>query len=232
MFYLLSLLTGMLECGWIGFGFIGGYPMWRILGFPLVYQVGNLFPKPFAIGRKLLPVLAAVSCVGSVTVACMKKGSLMYDIITLICIATLSAELQTLRGTMKAGAGKVLKRVCRVAGFAFSPLAAFFPGLVLILISAVSAIEVIRVTASKSDFGESRGIVWAGTAGLPIFRNAFGITMLFHQLHYFIYAYAVLVFMMSRVGDGQAKSLCVAISDEFCFCNVAHFYYQQKRGLL
>ena len=47
MFYLLSLLTGVLECGWIAFGAAHSLPLWQILCYPLAYPLGNLFPKPF-----------------------------------------------------------------------------------------------------------------------------------------------------------------------------------------
>ena len=49
MFYMLSLLTGVLECGWITFGVAHSCPLWQILCYPLAYHIGNLFPKPFSL---------------------------------------------------------------------------------------------------------------------------------------------------------------------------------------
>ncbi len=49
MFYLLSLITGVLECGWIAFGAVHALPLWQILCYPLAYHIGNLFPKPFSL---------------------------------------------------------------------------------------------------------------------------------------------------------------------------------------
>ena len=60
-FYLLSMITGVLECGWIAYGAVHGLPLWQILCFPLAYHLGNRFPKPFSLGKRTLIVLSGLA---------------------------------------------------------------------------------------------------------------------------------------------------------------------------
>ena len=65
-FYLLSMITGVLECGWIAYGAVHGLPLWQLLCFPLAYHLGNMFPKPFSLGKRTLIVLSGLCCAVSV----------------------------------------------------------------------------------------------------------------------------------------------------------------------
>ena len=66
MFYLLSLITGVLKCGWIAYGAAALLPLWQILCYPLAYHVGNLFPQPFSLGKRALYIFGGAALICSV----------------------------------------------------------------------------------------------------------------------------------------------------------------------
>ena len=69
MFYLLSMITGILECGWIAFGLVRGLALWQILCYPLSYHFGNLFPKPFSLPKNVLFLFCSVSMIVAVVLS-------------------------------------------------------------------------------------------------------------------------------------------------------------------
>lgn len=179
MFYLLSLLTGILECGWIAFGVMNSLPLWQVLCFPLAYHIGNLFPKPFSLGRGCLSAMAALSVlVGSLTFA-LERTSAASLVLTCVSLLLTSAVMQSVRSSIKSDGNRLIKRVFRVVGFALSPLAVFFPSFILVLSAAVSMLGLRN---------------YSGSCGISVMRSQNGCSavMLFHQLHYFFYAHITL----------------------------------------
>ena len=179
MFYLLSIMSGFLECGWIAYGVTHSLPMWQILCYPLAYHLGNLFPIPFSVGDKWLRFGAISSVVLSIVLLYWKMSDGVVFLLTCISIFILSACIQSLRSGLKKDVNKLAKRVFRVVGFILSPLAAFGSACMLVIIS------IIVMICLKGKKCESR------VRGMSI-AHGFSLVMIFHQLHYFFYAHITL----------------------------------------
>ena len=179
MFYLLSLITGILECGWIASGAVNSFPLWKILCFPLSYHIGNLFPKPFSLNRKYLYIMSALSFVtGSITSIKQLPENLSF-ILTCISLFLLSAVIQSVRSDMKNDGNRLLKRIFRVGGFALAPIASVIPSLILVLTSLIS-LYCLKYYKGENSFTHMQ------------FQNGYSAVMIFHQLHYFFYAHITL----------------------------------------
>lgn len=185
MLYILSFITGILECVWIFHGINIGLPLWATLMFPLAYHMGNLFPKPFFIGRRIVLGTAMTASLMSLSIAFLP----LPDIISLgcqcCCTALLSMCLQSARSGMKSDNTRMLKRVCRTLGFVAAPIAAFAPGIVLIAVSVFALLSVRYVS------NEPAHIIGMSSQG------GFSAAMIFHQLHYFFYAHITLAAVAS-----------------------------------
>lgn len=190
MFYLLSLLTGILECGWIAFGAAHSLPVWRILCYPLAYHVGNLFPKPFSLSRRMLRIMCFLSVATGILTFAVQLSEKAAFVLTCIALFLLSAVIQSVRSGLKSDGNRLLKRVFRVGGFAISPLAAVAPSAILVLSSIVAFLGLHEY---EGKLGITR-MTW---------QNGFSLVMIFHQLHYFLYAHITLAAMsllLSRIG--------------------------------
>ncbi len=179
MFYLLSLISGLLECGWIAYGVVHSLPMCSILGYVLAYHLGNLFPKPFEIDNKWLMLGTNISLSFSFVMILIKLDKRVAYVMTFISIFFLSACIQTIRSGIKKDVNRLTKRVFRVIGFLISPMAAFYPAGIL----AIVAIIVIFCLKDKR---------FNSNICTLSFVNGFPIIMIFHQLHYFFYAHITL----------------------------------------
>lgn len=192
MFYLLSLITGILECGWIAFGVMRFMPLWQILCYPLAYHIGNLFPKPFSLSGRCLRVMCVLSVLtGSLTFAKQLSESDAF-VLTCISLFLLSAIIQSVRSKLKSDGNRLFKRIFRIGGFALAPLAAIFPSAIL-TIASVIALFAIKDHQSSFSIGK---LTW---------QNGFSAVMILHQLHYFFYAHTILA------------TLCILLSNDFFF---------------
>ena len=179
LFYLLSLMTGILECGWIAFGAVHSFPLWQILCYPLAYHIGNLFPRPFSLSRRCLRLM----CILSVLTGCLTFSKQLSEnaVFALTCCSLflLSAMIQSVRSGLKRDGNRLMKRIFRVGGFALAPLAVVFPSSILLLSSAVAFY-------SLKDYNGNYSV------NRMNWQNGFSLVMLFHQLHYFFYAHITL----------------------------------------
>lgn len=182
MFYLLSLLTGILECGWIAFGAAHSLPLWQIMCYPLAYHIGNLFPKPFSLSRSTLWVMCFLSAMAGILTFAVQLLENAAFVLTCIALFLLSAVLQSVRSGLKSDGNRLLKRVFRVGGFALAPFAAVVPAEILVLSSIVAFLAL-------NEYKGNRGIT--SMSG----QNGFSLVMIFHQLHYFFYAHITLASM-------------------------------------
>lgn len=202
MFYLLSLITGILECGWIAFGAVHSMPLWQILCYPLAYHMGNLFPQPFSLNKKCLRVFGIVSLVCSIITFAVTGA--VCTIFTCISLFGISSVIQSVRSDMKSDGNRLIKRVFRVAGFALSPLAAFMPSVILF------ASDIIALYVLKN----YNGIC---SVNKPSSQNGYSYVMLFHQLHYFFYAHITLA-AMSLMFVNKGSGIWVVLGAVlFCF---------------
>lgn len=189
MFYLLSLLTGILECGWIAFGAAHSLPLWQILCYPLSYHIGNLFPKPFSLSRSILRIMCFLSAMAGILTFAVQLSENAAFVLTCIALFLLSAVIQSVRSGLKSDDNRLLKRVFRVGGFTLAPLASIAPSAILVLSSIVAFLAL-------NEYEGNPGI--ARMTG----QNGFSLVMIFHQLHYFFYAHITLAAMsllLSRV---------------------------------
>ena len=180
VFYLLSMTTGILECGFIVSGAVRGLELWQILFYPLCYHLGNLFPKPFFLPKKVLLLFCSFSLTEAAFLFVFPVLESVRFIVTCLCLFLLSAVIQSVRDSMKSDGNRLLKRVFRVAGFALSPLAVFIPEIILCFASAAAFLGLTKYSGSRFRFE------------LPSFQGGYSIVMLFHQLHYFFYAHITL----------------------------------------
>ena len=179
MFYLLSLITGILECGWIAYGVVLEFPLWQILCYPLAYHVGNLFPKPFTFPKPILLGMNLFSLVVGVTTMLLEIPMQTEFFLTCVALFCLSAVIQSVRSGKKSEGNRLCKRIFRVAGFALAPLAVVLPSLML-LVSSVVALFGMR---------DYKGI--AGVCKMSV-QKGYSAVMIFHQMHYFFYAHITL----------------------------------------
>lgn len=182
MFYLLSLITGILECGWIAYGAAHSFPHWQILCYPLAYHIGNLFPKPFSLSRRCLSVMALLALItGGLTFAKPLSESAAF-LLTCASLFLLSVVIQSIRSELKSDGNRLFKRIFRVGGFLLAPLAVFVPSAILV---AASLIALWGLKDYNGKIEVSR-MTW---------QNGFSAVMIFHQLHYFFYAHITLAAM-------------------------------------
>lgn len=204
MFYLLSLITGILECGWIFYGDVHGLPLWQVLCFPLAYHLGNLFPKPFLAGR--IPVLCMAAAPAGMALFLLigHLPEMLYNGITFTALASLSAALQSVRSDLKNDGNRLLKRVFRVGGFAIAPVAAIVPELVLLIASVFSCIAAAKYYHGRAGVTRMTG------------QGGFSVVMIFHQLHYFFYAHITLAAVARRLNGMLPLLECVVAALLFC----------------
>ena len=160
-FLTLSLLSGALELGSLFYALEAQAPV--PLLFPLAYQLGNLLFFPVYV----TPRRARGLCILGLALATPGIPDLFLP-------ALLAASLcvQAARAEQKSACPTWLKRTFRIGGFLFSPLTAILPGLIMAccLLTAWAALPRRRGSHAPG-----------GTSLLPV--------MVFHQMHYFVYAY-------------------------------------------
>lgn len=179
MFYLLSLMTGILECGWLMNGVAHSMPIWQSLCYPLAYHIGNLFPKPFTLPRWALQGMCLVSAGITIFAMLSPLTGTLYFILTCLRLTLLSAVFQSVRGELKQDGNRLLKRIARVGGFALSLLAIKYPEYILLLSTIIANVALMKYQQK----GHITGMKWQG---------GYSAVMLFHQLHYFCYAHITL----------------------------------------
>lgn len=204
MFYLLSMITGVLECGWIAYGAVHGLPLWQILCFPLAYHLGNMFPKPFSLGKRTLIVLSGLCCAVSVAMLFPIFSEQALFASTCALLACLSAVIQSVRSDLKSDGNRLMKRVFRVGGFVVSPVAAFLPAVTLVAVSVFALVAAVRHYSGK-----------AGMTRMTL-QKGFSTVMICHQLHYFFYAHITLAAMSLRLTSMLPKWGCVCAALLFC----------------
>ena len=179
MFYILNILSGVLEVGYMAWAIREGYDFWVLLLFPFAYQLGNLFPKPFSVGKIPLKVLSALSLVTSCAALFTDLGKI--GSVALLCfnICAISIIIQSVRCGMKTNENRILKRSTRVSGFVLAPFCALSPFVLMLLFSMVA-------------FAALRGYQGKYAVVKMKRQKSFGAIMIFHQLHYFFYVYPAL----------------------------------------
>ncbi|MGM9618216.1 MAG: hypothetical protein ACI3W8_00030 [Oscillospiraceae bacterium] len=180
LFLLLSLLSGALELGVLFLGCVHGLPLWGLFVLPLMYQLGNLLLVPF-----LMPPRRTAAVGGAGLVLLLLDLRLHSPALFAVLVLLASLCIQAARSGRKNECPVWLKRSFRIAGFLLSPLAAVFP------VAVVACCLLLPTVVLLFD-----GTVRKGPAPparlMPV--------MVFHQMHYFVYAYILPAWLFSRSG--------------------------------
>lgn len=180
MYYLFSCISGSLEIGIIFGGIKEGFPLWKVLIFGLAYQLGNLVPIPYTmhqrerkIGVIILAVLWGIrysSCEEDVDWMCLVG-----------IIVILSGLIQSIRADIPFYGEKWKKRFFRVVGFG---TAVFYGWNMEVSVAIVSITMVLTEISRKNIAVQEKSFVSD--------NKCLDRTMIFHQMHYFVYAYAMI----------------------------------------
>jgi hypothetical protein len=176
-YLVLSWMSGLVELGGVVFAIRSGMPVLGVLIFGLAYQLGCLFKNPLELResqyRWLVLAASVTACIGVWYVWCVP-----------LSISLLSAGLAGIREEARGrcAIGTLSKRLSRIVGFAsvglFVPWTLAILGLVILVIAKAQHAKVSG-PARKSR------IVWRRPLG------TLGLTMVVHQMHYFVYSYAL-----------------------------------------
>lgn len=192
IFLLLSLLSGVLEIGIILWGYAAEMPLWVVLVLGAMYQLGNLLFVPGKLGRLQICILGTCClCFGMVN----PRGE--YIFLTAAQIVLASLCIQAMRARQKGSCPTWLKRLFRIGGFLLAPLMVGYFGEVMLVCILVPLCAALAV----GDKGDVASKVQAAGKGLSA-------TMIFHQMHYFVYTYVMLAAVLELV---QNSWLCVAL---------------------
>lgn len=172
-FFLLSSVTGVIEVGSVIYAINHGYSVVQVLILVLAYQFGCFFPANVVLKKSVLLIIGSIAF--GLAAFCSFFSSFMLMVIALLFI---SPCLQMARSFQKGSVSTGLKRVFRILGFAISPL--FSP-----FILSVMALFIVFITALNKACGENR--LNLRLVPLP------NIIMIVHQMHYFSYAYILLI---------------------------------------
>ena len=190
-FLLLSLLSGILEIGVVLSMYYAGKPAWEILLMGSMYQLGNLLFFPGKLKQPLLRVLGIINL-------CLGLAGMYWDnpAITAGQVVLSSLCIQAVRARQKGTCPTWLKRMFRIGGFLLAPLMVVYPGEMLFLCAAIP-------------FGAAMGS-WKGwdAAEENISGKGLSVTMIFHQMHYFTYTYAMPLVVL---GLTRNLYLCAAL---------------------
>ena len=198
MFYLLNILSGVLETGYMAWALSAGYDLWVLLLFPFAYQLGNLFPKPFSVGKIPLMILALAALSLSCALVVLNPSGMAAAGLVSFDVFALSVIMQSVRSTLKTDGNRAMKRITRILGFAVAPVCIFIPYPMLILFSLIL---LTRVFGYKGKFSVVR----------MKDQKLFGSVMIFHQLHYFFYVYpclAAIALILSGRYQGASGIFC------------------------
>ena len=189
-FYLLSFFSGICEIGCICWGYNQGLSLVEILVLGCAYQFGNTFPRPHNMSRKGYTILGIV---GLLTCLCgfVLKGAMGY-LCMIVAIVCCSICVQVSRSMLKEkGASTTIKRMIRILGFGMSARSAkCYPVMILIvLIVALSVIVREQIPVIQRE---------------KIRKHNICVVMILHQMHYFVYVYGILFYVIKQKGMEQA----------------------------
>lgn len=195
-FYATCVLSGAIELGGIFWALGQGRGIVYAVGMTVAYQLGNIFL--FLITRRMRKLQSLFVCVALVLGCAATLLPDENDIAYVLCFiefAVLSTLLQTMRSAVKGREPRWRKRVFRVVGFAFSGI--FYYAGDALLVAVPVLLLALSVVTPRFDDG-----CWV----IRLVRGEYGsnrlcVAMVLHQMHYFVYCYAMLI--IAFVGTGN-----------------------------
>lgn len=193
LFLLLSLLSGILEIGVILKAYTAEMPVWIVLSMAAMYQLGNLLFLP---GKSSLFRLRIAGFLN----LCLWAANLYLGniVIEMLQILLSSLCIQAVRAQQKDECPTWLKRLFRIGGFLLAPLMVVHAGAMMFLCAAIpfgAAIVIGRKGKGRDGKEAEHG-------------KGLSITMIFHQMHYFVYTYMMPLTVMRLT---QNLYICVAL---------------------
>lgn len=176
MLYLLNVLSGMLEFGFIMKAVRCGWNPAAFLLFPLAYQVGRLFPRPFSLGRLYLISLFLCSveiCCCMAFIDCSQASQIVLICLNLACLSTVIHSVKETFRPVESKKSALFEWGSKFAGIIAAPICAFFPASAMFFSVAVlfHALRYhLRITSGKFKPGEVSLI-----SGLEIAAYAIGL---------------------------------------------------------
>ncbi|QJC53592.1 hypothetical protein HGI30_20010 [Paenibacillus albicereus] len=186
IFLFLSLLSGAVELGGILYAIELGLGLFAIIGIGLAYQLGNLVPNPIRINRALT-LLSAAGAAVLLGLAHYQPDTYAY---LFAGYALMAVAIQSLRSIQKENVGTTIKRSFRILGFLAAPFtgAAVSAGAALLL-AVIAAAVPWTFERAKLIRPKVRFLSWV---------------MIIHQIHYFSYAYFVIILLWQAVPSGSS----------------------------
>ena len=129
MLYLLNVLNGMLEFGYIMKAVRCGWNPAAFLLFPLAYHVGRLFPRSFSLGRVCLGSLFLCSLEICCLMTFIDFGQANQILLTCLNLAFLSTMIHSVKENFRPVESKknaLLGWGSKFAGIIVAPVCAFF----------------------------------------------------------------------------------------------------------
>jgi len=183
-----SAASGFIELGAIFLAVRMHFSIVITLGLGLVYQAGALLTNPLKLTGSQYRVMIALAVFAGV--ATVWEPYAVFPSLFL-----LSAGLQGLREEALEGSrvGTFPKRVSRILGFA---LAGFFSPWRMVIISLLILLFAAALQARSEPLAQAPRPVQHRSLGIT------GIVMVMHQMHYFVYSYALPVLFFRTHGLG------------------------------
>lgn len=201
MYLALSTITALLECGSIFLGIHLGYSSGQILLLCFAYQFGNLFSSGFNFDRRHMTAICGLSCLLLIPAFLIHGHLWVRHGLLFLGIALLSIALQHARCWVKGRVSTVSKRLARMAGFLLSPVMGCLP----IPVLSLCCIAVFW-SLQHGKPGESSELNHAACFHEMRTNSVYHI-MLWHQLHYFTYAYGVILVFFYATGHALLTML-------------------------
>jgi len=187
IYFTLSFLSGALETGVVTVGVIN-FNLFAGLAFVFAYQVGCLTRNPLRL-----------SSAGAALALCCSLPLLflIHDSIPMLLIVTLlvSTGIQCAREgllTEQYKSSLATKRIVRVSGFICGILGGAIIGVTLLTCISILACLIVVFVAIRT---QCRGNYI--NLNKKFLSDRFGWIMLFHQVHYFAYAYVLLAILLT-----------------------------------
>ena len=206
MYLLLSTMTALLECGPIFLGLNRGYTSGQILLLCFAYQFGNLFSVGFTYTLKTMTAICGLSWIFLLCSCLLQSLSWLQHTLLFGGLVLLSVSLQSARNSIKGNISTLSKRLARVAGFLLAPTMRYFP-IVLFTFCCSCVLFVLQHKKCENTLTLNHRICFYAMLKVPIYH-----IMLWHQLHYFIYAYTLILTFRNITGHDTFAMLCFSCS--------------------
>lgn len=174
LFYFQSILSGLIEFGIIYFGYTYGINPSGLILIGVSYQLGNLL-RNYKIKK-----LSLIMNLFTLFILIFAKSILIK---LLLLSLSISVNLQLVRDVFKAESNTLLKRSCRIIGFALIPTLNYKIIIVVWIVSLIIYLYKFDQIAFNNQ----------GIIKITLLDKV----MLFHQLHYFSYCYIIFYLIIS-----------------------------------